>query len=59
MEITVKATLQLKEENTQESPVKPVAISTSQQRPVTGKKFTREPVLMKDIAKSLAAAKAN
>ena len=50
MEVTVKAILKLKEENTKETNIKQTPV-VAQQRPVTGKKFTKEPTLMKDFLK--------
>jgi hypothetical protein len=50
MEVTVKAILKLKEDSTQDSSIKPTPV-VAQQRPVTGKKFTKEPTLMKDFLK--------
>jgi hypothetical protein len=56
MEVTVKAILKLKEDSTQETQIKPTPV-IAQQRPVTGKKFTKEPTLMKDFLKSQELAK--
>ena len=53
MEITVKAILKLKEQTPVESQSKNQTTSVTLQRPETGKKFTKEPVLMKDFLKSL------
>jgi hypothetical protein len=58
MEVTVKAILKPKEDSTQESNIKPPVV-VAQQRPVTGKKFTKEPTLMKDFLKSQELAKAS
>jgi len=53
MEVTVKAVLKLKEQANAESPQKIPEIKSTLTMPQSGKRFSKEPVLMKDFIKSL------